>query len=233
MIDGKKVVAIIPARGGSKRLPGKNIRPLRGKPLIAWTIEAARQSGVVDDAIVTTDDETIANIARKWGGRVPWMRPSELATDTASSMDVVSHAVDMLGSGRESFDFVVLLQPTSPFRTPATINHGIEISVHRGGKPLVAVSPAQSHPSWCFRVLAEGILSPICSAEGVTLRSQDLSPAYVINGSLYVSSVDYFRRAKTFLCQDTSALIIEDRKEALDIDDEWDWQLAEFLGNRP
>jgi CMP-N,N'-diacetyllegionaminic acid synthase len=96
VIDGKTVLAIIPARGGSKRLPGKNVRPLMGKPLIAWTIEAAQRSGVIDHAIVSTDDETTAKIAEAWGAKVPWMRPAELATDVASSMDVINHVLDRL-----------------------------------------------------------------------------------------------------------------------------------------
>jgi CMP-N,N'-diacetyllegionaminic acid synthase len=227
VIDGKTVLAIIPARGGSKRLPGKNIRSLMGKPLIAWTIEAAQRSGVIDHAIVSTDDETTAKVAEAWGAKVPWMRPAELATDVASSMDVINHVLDRLQLEGEKYDLTVLLQPTSPFRAPSTVARGVEVCFKNGGKPVVAVSPAENHPSWCFHVVG-GVLSPICP-NGIGSRSQDLTPAYVINGSLYVSSVDYLRVHKTFFETDTTALIIEDKKEALDIDDEWDWMLAEIL----
>ncbi len=228
MIGGKTVLAIIPARGGSKRLPGKNTRELMGKPLIAWTIEAAQRSGVIDDTIVSTDDENIAKVAKAWGIRVPWMRPAELASDAATSMDVIDHALDRLHSEGKKYDFAVLLQPTSPFRAPSTIARGVEVCSKIGGKPVVAVSLAESHPSWCFHVIG-GMLSPICSADGIRKRSQALPPAYVINGSLYVSSVDYLRKNKTFFGDDTTALIVEDKKQALDIDDEWDWMLATFL----
>ena len=229
MIGGKTALAIIPARGGSKRLPGKNIRPLFGKPLIAWTIDAARQSGVIDEIVVTTDDNAIAETARAWGVSVPWMRPPELASDIASSMDVVIHALGMLGSEGKMFDFVVLLQPTSPFRTPTTIFSGIEMCRKSGGKPVVAVSPARDHPSWCFHVSTAGVLSPMYSTEETPKRSQDLPPAYAINGSLYVSGTGILKNSRTFLRDDTKALIVTDKKEALDIDDEWDWMLAEYL----
>ena len=232
MIDGKTVLAIIPARGGSKRLPGKNIRPLLAKPLIAWTIEAARQSGILDEIIVTTDDNAIAETARAWGASVPWMRPAELATDTASSMDVVLHALDRLRAVGSTYDFVVLLQPTSPFRTPSTIVSGVQMCIMNDGAPVVAVTPASDHPAWCFNVSAEGALSPMCGESAAVKRSQDLPPAYVINGSLYVLGVSHLLAAKTFVDAATRALIVTNKKEALDIDDEWDWMLAEFLGNR-
>ena len=129
MINNKRVVAIIPARGGSKRLPRKNVLPLAGKPLIVWSIEAALASVYIDKTIVSTDDAEIAEISRIAGASVPFMRPPELASDTATSADVVMHALDYLDSQNDHYYYSVLLQPTSPLRTNTDIDAALELCI--------------------------------------------------------------------------------------------------------
>jgi CMP-N,N'-diacetyllegionaminic acid synthase len=228
--DEHKALAVIPARAGSKRLPGKNIRPLGGQPLIAWTIEAAVSAGVFDKVVVSTEDLGIAEVARLHGASVLWLRPAALSSDTATSLDVLLHAVDQeKGSGAE-YDCVALLQPTSPFRTAGTIATGVRQCLSGNGMPVVAVSPARTHPELCFRLDARGCMSRYCPEKtGASLRSQDLPGVFEVNGALYVASVRYLRRHRTFFGPDSSALIMESPAESIDIDDDWDWQLAQWV----
>ena len=228
--DDHKVLAVIPARAGSKRLPGKNIRPLGGQPLIAWTIGAAVSAGVFDKVLVSTDDAGIAEIARQHGASVPWLRPAAMSSDTATSLDVLLHAVDQeKGSGAE-YDCVALLQPTSPFRTAGTIAAGVRQCLSGDGMPVVAVSPVRTHPELSFKLDARGRMSRYCPERtGVSLRSQDLPEAFEVNGALYVASVQYLRSHRTFFGPDATALVVRSRAESVDIDDDWDWQLAEWI----
>jgi len=230
------ILGLILARGGSKRLPGKNIRLLGGKPLLAWTILAARESGVLDDLLLSTDDATLAALGEEWGARAPWLRPEALATDTASSMDALFHAIEMCTAEGRRPDAVLLLQPTSPFRSAATIRRAVaEFGEHL--HPLVAVSPAQSHPVWCYRLDAEEKMLPYCDdppggkGAGEYTRSQDLPPAYQINGSLYLATTEDLLSYRSYFTQETRALIIDDPREALDIDDAWDWKIAELIAS--
>lgn len=224
------VLAVVPARAGSKRLPNKNVLLLGGQPLIAWTIKAAIETHVFDDVLVSTDDAMIAEIAIRFGASAPWLRPAELATDTATSIDVLLHAVDRADPGGLRYEFVALLQPTSPFRTAATIVEGVRLCQSSGGAPVVAVSPARTHPDLCFRLDAGGRMSKYTPEKtGASLRSQDLSPAFEVNGALYVASIQYLRSHRTFFGADATALVMQSRAESIDIDDEWDWQLAEWI----
>jgi len=222
-----KILALIPARGGSKRLPGKNIKPLGGIPLIAWTIHAAKESGCCADVLVSTDDPAIASVAREHGASVPWLRPPELATDTASSIDVVIHAVDAYEGENGSVDGVLLLQPTSPFRTTDTIRRAVTL-FHGGGArhPVVSVSPASSHPAWCFRQTGVG-LEPFLGWPAAGQRSQDLEPAWMLNGSIYLISPHRLRAECSFLAPDTHPLLMTDGVEAIDVDTPSDFALCE------
>ena len=147
-----RILALIPARGGSKRLPGKNIRILGSKPLIVWSIDVAKNIPEICDILVSTDDAVIASICKDAGALVPWLRPAELATDTSSSVDVAQHALDWYEKQKGTVDGILLLQPTSPFRTKESIHKGIEIFKEHGRKPVLAVSSTHAHPMWTLKM---------------------------------------------------------------------------------
>lgn len=223
-----KLLALIPARGGSKRVLNKNIRPLGGKPLIAWTIEAALGAPELADILVSTDSPAIVQAAEAAGALVPWLRPSELATDTATSMAVSMHALQWYEQEKGPVDGLLLLQPTSPFRTTASIRRAIERFSAYPQQSVVSFSPAVTHPMWCYRVDGNAIV-PFMAGGDRTTRSQDLPPAYVINGAIYIASPAYLKQRGSFLGSDTVPFIMDDDRETLDIDTEWDWMLAENL----
>jgi N-acylneuraminate cytidylyltransferase/CMP-N,N'-diacetyllegionaminic acid synthase len=224
-----KILALIPARGGSKRVPGKNIKVLGGLPLIAWTIRAALESGVCAAVVVSTDDPEIAEVALKYGATVPGLRPAQLATDTAGSIDVALHALDLYESKNGPIDGLLLLQPTSPFRSAETIRRGVQIfGENEGKRQVVSVSRASCHPAWCFRTSSEGI-EPFLSWDDLSKRSQDLEPAWMLNGAFYLTSPESLRQKKEFLTQQTLPLVIRDQFESLDIDTPDDWKVAEDI----
>lgn len=219
-----RILALVPARGGSKRVPGKNVRPLHGKPLIVWSIASAMGAPEVCDVLVSTDDPAIAEVARGAGALVPWLRPSELATDTATSTDVALHALDWYENTKAGVDGLLLLQPTSPFRTTESIARAVEL-FRMKGRTVVSVSPAADHPMWCYRV-EDGALRPFVDDPLSSARSQDLPPAFKLNGSIYLIPPTVLREAGTFVPRDAVPLIMDSAVEALDIDTETDWQHA-------
>lgn len=220
-------IAIIPARGGSKRLPGKNLRQLGGIPLIGWTIHVAKTAGVFSRIIVSTDDPDIANTAIGLGAEVPWLRSCENASDTASSIQVV-HEVLMRLRKEENHqhDAVMLLQPTSPFRPPELIREALYRYEASRAQSVISVSPATPPPQWCFNVSPNGELSPW--TKGLPLsRSQDTPTTYCLNGSLYLSSVTTLLGTGSFYSEHPQALIINDEIQSLDIDTPFDFMVAE------
>lgn len=222
------LVALIPARGGSKRLPGKNTRPLGGKPLIAWTIQAALASQCFSSVLVSTDDAAIADISLQYGAKLPGLRPAHLATDEAGSVDVALHALANWVENSAEIDGMVLLQPTSPFRTAASIRAGCALFQASPGFPVVGVSPAETHPAWCFRI-ESGHLQAFMPRDKEISRSQDLPPAFAVNGAFYAISPARLARERSFLPADTHAFIMDDPRETLDIDTPWDWEIAECI----
>ncbi len=220
-----KILAVIPARGGSKRLPGKNIKVLGGRPLIAWTIDEAHASGVLQGIVVSTDDPAIAEVASMHGASVPGLRPEHLATDTAGSVDVVLHALDLYEAEHGCVDGVMLLQPTSPFRTRNSIRRALELFSSEPSRAVVSVCSAAAHPAWCFR-LGEGSLEPFLGWDFLSQRSQDLPPAYTLDGSIYLISPRLLRETRRFVMPGVVPMIIEDAFESLDIDTPDDWQMA-------
>lgn len=220
-----KILAIVPARGGSKRLPGKNIKVLGGRPLIAWTIEAAQQSGVVTDVVISTDDVAIADIARRFGGNVPRIRPAHLATDTTSSFDVVVQVLDEYEAAHGAVDGVMLLQPTSPFRSSESIRRAVVQFQQDVSRSVVSVTSASSHPAWCFKLEGD-TMTPFLGWESLSKRSQDLEPAYTLNGSIYLLAPDVLRGQKGFVGPNTVPLVIAGSIESLDIDTPEDWDVA-------
>jgi len=221
-----KILALITARGGSKRLPGKNIKLLGGKPLIEWSTDIAKNIPEICDILVSTDDEAIADVVRNAGVLVPWLRPADLANDTASSVDVVLHALNWYEREHGKVDGLLLLQPTSPFRTRETLLRGITIFRANQDQAVIGVSPAESHPMWCFSVNDQG-MQPFIAGGGLHIRSQDLPTAYVVNGAFYLVSPDVLRATRSFYGKGMVPLIMGQAKESIDIDTEWDWKMAE------
>ena len=223
-----RILAVIAARGGSKRVPGKNIRPLGGRPLIDWSIDVAKNNGDISDVLVSTDDAAIAEAARRAKALVPWLRPAELATDTAASVDVCLHALDWYENTRGKVDGLMLLQPTSPFRSRQTVMRGIDLFRDNHRRSVIGVSPALSHPLWCVQVNGTS-MRPFIDQRELSFRSQDLPPAYVKNGAFYLIQPDELRTRRSFCNDATMPLIIEEPAESIDIDTEWDWKIAQAL----
>ena len=223
-----KILALVPARGGSVRLPGKNLRPLGGKPLINWSIEIVQDISEICEVLVSTDNVSIADVSREAGALVPWLRPQELSTNEASSVDVALHALNWYEAEKGIVDGLLLLQPTSPFRSRQTVLNGIALFEKMGMLPVVGVSPTQVHPLWSFKIEKEELLSFIDNS-GIQKRSQDLPPAYVVNGTFYLISPADLRENRSFFGQRTIPVVSESEQEALDIDTELDFAFAEFI----
>jgi len=222
------ILTIIPARSGSKRIPGKNSKILSGLPLIAWSIKSAL-NGLLENVVVSTDSQEIADISLKYGAKVPFMRSYEFATDEASIVDVVIEMIEFYQKSEQAFDAVLLLQPTSPFRTIETIRSAI--NQFDAKESVISISPARSHPYWCKRI-ENGELFSFNDMQDLSLeRSQDLPNAYELNGSIYLSSIDNIIKNKSFYSDNTRALIISSEEEALDIDTPFDWFIAEAIAN--
>jgi CMP-N,N'-diacetyllegionaminic acid synthase len=223
-----KLLALVPARGGSKRVPNKNIRELGGKPLIQWTLDAALGIPEIADVLVSTDSPEIAKIAKEAGALVPWLRPAELASDTATTLSVCRHALEWYEHHNGSVDAILLLQPTSPFRTQESIVRAIDLFRVHPERSIVSFSSAESHPLWCYRI-QEDMVQPFVEGSQKPTRSQDLPSVYVINGAIYIASPAYLNQHGSFIGRDTVPLIMEDMNESLDIDTEMDWNFAQFL----
>lgn len=227
MFEGEKVLALVPARGGSKGLPGKNVRDLGGKPLIAWSIEAGRESTCVDEVIVSTDDAEISEAARLWGAEVPFLRPAELATDEAKSIDVILHALDWYAGQGARFGYLLLLQPTSPLRTAVDIDDAFALLADRQGKGVVSVCETEHHPWWSNTLPEDGSMATFLRPEALAGRQQ-LPPHYRLNGALYLAETGYLRRQRSFLGPQTFAHRMP-AERSVDIDTLLDFRLAGLL----
>ncbi|MBU1196088.1 MAG: acylneuraminate cytidylyltransferase family protein [Proteobacteria bacterium] len=224
-----KILALIPARGGSKRIPGKNIRYLGDKPLINWTIDSVKNLPNIANVLVSTDNEEISAIAKKAGACVPWTRPKELATDTSKAIDVVIYEINKYEEAFEKVDGVLFLQPTSPFRKKETLKKGLSLYKKNNFQPVIGVSPAKTHPLWCFTVSDNSMKPFIDSKTGLSTRSQDLPSVYSVNGSFYLNHPEDLRSNRTFFSSKTIPLIMPSQTESIDIDTEWDWWIAEQI----
>lgn len=223
-----KILALILARGGSKRLPGKNIKILGDRPLINWSISTAKSIPEICDILVSTDDPKIRDVAIKAGALSPWLRPKSLSHDSSSSVDASIHAIDYYESKFGPVDGLLLLQPTSPFRSLKKIVEGINLFNSNKNVSVLGVSPSHAHPKWTFTINS-GVLKTYHKDHGLNLRSQELEPAYVINGSFYIISPSTLRDHKSFFVNRSLPLIMNSRIEALDIDTYEDWKIAESL----
>jgi len=223
-----KILALILARGGSKRVPGKNLRLLGGMPLIVWSINVVNGITDICDILVSTDSQEIADVVRDSGALVPWLRPADLATDTATSVDAALHALDWYEAKNGAVDGLLLLQPTSPFRSRETVLRGINLFSQHDFRPVIGVSHAASHPMGCFKV--NGLtMKPFIESAELHLRSQERLPAYAINGAFYLIAPSDLRRDLLFYGADTIPLIMDNPEEGVDIDTEWDWAIAEAV----
>ena len=230
MYKGKNVLGLIPARGGSKGLPRKNIKPLLGKPLIAWTIEQALASKYLDIVVVSTDDKEIAEISKKYGAEVPFIRPKELAEDNAKGIDVVLHAVDWLteNAKQKQYDLIILLQPTSPLRRSEDIDKAIELLFLREAKAIVSVCEVDHHPLWSNILPDDGCMKDFIKPEVMNKNRQELPKFYRLNGAIYMAYCDYLKKQKNFFCKKTFAYIMQ-KDKSIDIDSEIDFKLTEIL----
>ncbi|MBF0371189.1 MAG: acylneuraminate cytidylyltransferase family protein [Magnetococcales bacterium] len=225
MIGGKKVLGVIPARGGSKGVPRKNIRDLGGKPLIAWTIEAAKACPHIDRLVLSSEDEEIMAVAREWGCEVPFPRPKELAGDNTLAIDVALHLLESL---QERYEFMVWLQPTSPLRSSEDITRCLELCLEEGVPGSITVCDAGKSPYWMYEVEASGNMTPILKRDITGLQRQDLPQAYTLNGAVHVARVDYVLNKRKFPNGNSKAYIMPPNR-SIDIDTELDFKIAALL----
>lgn len=226
-------LGIIPARGGSKGLPRKNVRLLGGVPLIAHTIRAGLESGI-ERLIVSTDDEEIAEVAGKWGAEVPFIRPAEFSGDSSSSLSVLLHALRFMEKERNYYPaHVVFLQPTSPFRQVQHIDEALDQYFRAGKHSLIGVTEVQEfHPYFMFTLSEGNVLNPLFEMEDRPLRRQDLPPVYRINGAIYITCRSYYEgiadSSAIFDWTSLSAYVM-DAPSSVDINDYLDFQKAELM----
>lgn len=221
-------IAIIPARGGSKRLPGKNIKDLAGKPMIAWTIEAALDSQVFDHVFVSTDDEKIAEVGKQAGAKVPFLRPSELATDEATTNDVVTHLVEWFESEyNQQVSTIAILQPTSPLRNAQHIKEAMQLMEKKSAKAVVSVCEVEYPIQFCNTLSNDGSMDGFIKPENLK-RTQELEPYYRLNGAIYLLERNYVGKLTDLYSKGTYAYVMGAR-ESVDVDTLQDFKLAELV----
>ena len=225
MYQDNRILCLIPARGGSKGIPGKNIKEIAGRPLISYSIKAARDSKYIDDVVVTTDSEEIAAVAMAYGAEVPFMRPAELAGDHAKSIDAVLHAVDTLARMSRTYHSVVLLQPTSPLRRSVEVDESIDLFYRRGCLGLASVSKASENPVFTRRMDHSGVMHPLLPVSS-TVRRQDLPTFWHVDGAIYINRTDELDE-ETSLNDNPIGYAMQDIR-SFDIDDIGDFYKAEL-----
>ena len=230
MYKNKKIIAIIPARGGSKGIPNKNIVDLCGKPLIQYSIDAAQNSKYIDKVIVSTDSEKIAEVSRKCGANVPFLRPESISGDVARSSEVVIHGIDFLKENYgDEYDYVILLQPTSPLRTAKHIDKAIELCINSDSSSLVSVKEVNENPI-IMRTIENNKLNEVLKFDGDNLRRQDLPKFYIFNGAIYITTVDFIKDNMVFVDDNTLPFIMEEQV-SIDIDNMIDLKVVEYIIN--
>lgn len=224
-------LAIIPARSGSKGLKDKNIKILAGKPLIAHSISAAIESGIFDEIFVSTDSAKYAEIAKQWGAHVPFLRDTILATDSASTWDVVKSALRLYESNGETFDLVTLLQPTSPLRTNLDIIGAFNLFNKLNANAVISVCEMDHSPLWSNTIGDDLSLVNFIDSDVSKFPRQSLPTYYRLNGAIYILKVDYLFNTKSIYDEKCYAYIM-DKKHSIDIDDEYDLIMADSLLSR-
>lgn len=227
------MLAIIPARGGSKGIPGKNIRLLHEKPLIAYTIEAAKNARCISDVYVTTDSLEIAEVSRKYGAQVPFLRPASLASDNASAVDVYLHAVDFINKNSINIiqKFIVLL-PTAPLRNAKDIDTAYNLFVEKKATTLISVKEAETPLSWYVNVDRGGYLKNITLDDNTNMLNRQVNHKYFVpNGAIYILDFETLKRERSYYTDNTVAYVMP-RERSIDIDDPLDFEIASFLYKR-
>lgn len=230
MFKDKTFLAIVPARGGSKGLPGKNIKKLCGKPLIAWSIEAGLKSNYIDEIMVTTDSKEIADIAKQYGANVPFLRPDYLASDTATSFDTIKHAIDYYKNEKNKvFDYIVLLEPTSPLRKVYDIDNAIENLMNTSADAIVGICKTEDqNPAFLVNKDINNFISGYEHKEMKVLRRQEIKDVYFFEGTIYISKTNILLDKKTFYHENTIGYIVPKFK-SLEIDDMDDFIMLEAI----
>ena len=221
------LLALIPARGGSKGIPRKNIRLFCGKPLLYWTIDAALASVCVDHVVVSTEDPEIAQLAKDGGAEVPFLRPPELATDVASGIAPVLHALDQFPNVTD----VLLLQPTSPLRTSSDIEAIVALRQQAKSESAVSLTNNTKHPAWMYHLNDFQQLKSVMQVDADDCRQQ-LPTVYVLNGAMYLATRSMLVRSRSFIDQWTVGYLMP-ADRSVDIDTPYDWKWAEFLMSCP
>ena len=222
----KTFLAIIPARGGSKRLPRKNVLDLSGKPLIAYSIEAGLKSKYISKVVVSSDDKEILQVSQNFGADII-KRPDELASDTATTFDAIEHTIKSL----EKYDYIVLLQPTSPLRNEKHIDEAIELLELKKADAIISVCETDHSPLWCNILNEDLSMTNFLSKELLNKRSQDLPLFYRLNGAIYICETQKLLRNKSFFIKENIFAYIMDKKTSVDIDDDIDFLVAKELIN--
>lgn len=227
-----EILGLVTARGGSKSIPGKNVKLLAGKPLINWTIDEARKSRLVSRLLVSTDDDEIRSVSLAGGAEVPFLRPAEIAGDTSPHIDVMNHALNWLKTEQNyQPDYVLLLQPTSPFRTVQDIDGVIRMAMNNPeADALIGVCEADNHPFLIKKLDSQGRLEDYIQSDLAYLRRQDLPPAYVINGAIYLNKPASLRGERKMVPPGSLAYIMP-KEHSLDVDTSWDFHVAELIMN--
>ena len=224
MYQNKTFLAIIPARGGSKRLPRKNVEDLCGKPLIAWSIEAGLKSKYIDKVVVSSDDEEILNTASKF--RIDTIkRPDRLANDTATSFDAIKHVLSI----SKNYDYVVLLQPTSPLRNNTHIDTAIKLLEQKNADAIISVCEMDHSPLWSNTLQEDGALDTFLRDNVSDKRSQELEKYYRVNGAIYICKLDKLLKEESFFLKENIYAYIMNRASSVDIDEQIDLDFARVL----
>ena len=228
MLNNKTFLAIIPARGGSKRLPRKNLLDLCGKPLIAWSIDAGKKSKYIDKVLVSSEDNEILDTSSKFEAHV-LKRPENLSSDTSTTFEVVEHALQH----SDRFDFVVLLQPTSPLRTEVHIDSAIELLFEKNADGIISVSETDHNPLWSNTLDDRLSMKNFLSDDVHNKRSQDLDKFYRLNGGIYICKIDELLKQKSFFLRNKIFAYKMDRESSVDVDEEIDFKIAQtFMTNK-
>lgn len=225
-----KILGLIPARGGSKGIPGKNIKSLQGKPLLAYTFESAKESLLLSKIILSSDDQEIIRVASEIGLEAPFVRPSILSTDSSPTLPVILHALDFLEDIGEYYDAVCLLQTTNPFRRKGLIDESIRVFSETRADALISVLPVphEFNPHWVFEPKSNGLLSIATGESQIISRRQDLPPAYFRDGAIYLTKTSVLKEKKS-LYGESLAFIVGDAERYVNLDTPKDWAHAEVL----
>ena len=229
MYNDKKILAIIPARGGSKRLKNKNILELNAKPLIAWSIDEAKKSKYIDTVLVSTDSKDIYEVAKKHGAYLPFMRPKSLAKDNTKSIDVITHAIKYLQDMNELYDEIIILQPTSPLRDIKDIDGAIEHFFEKNATSVVSVCETEHSPLWSNTLNDDFSMVGFLDTKYNNSRSQDLPTYYRLNGAFYMSNIDALMKTNTFFIDKNFYAYVMTQEHSVDIDTKLDFLIAKTM----